>query len=138
MEQISSTTLLINCFFLFLAATLFFKTLALKKKKDHLLRQLTEKNTSIEQMRGEVKDLQGQRDKAVKFQDSLATAELTTQLQKPRISARTSPLDSLTPEKYRLVHTLTQKNMSIDEIGSFLAISSHEAQQLVTLSRLAR
>ena len=137
MEQISSTTLLISSFFLFFAATLF-KTFVLKKKKDHLLRQLTEKNSSIEQMRGELKDLQEQQDKAIKFQSSLAAAELTTQLQKPRVSARTSPLDSLTPEKYRLVHTLTQKNMSIDEIGSFLAISSHEAQQLVTLSRLAQ
>ncbi len=137
MEQITSITLLFSLCFLFFIATLF-KALTLKRKKDHLLQQLAEKNSSFEQMRSKLKDLQKQNGRAEMFQNSLAAAELTAQPQKPLLSAGKSLTDNLTPEKYRLVHTLTQKNMSIAEIGVFLAISSHEAKQLVTLSKLTQ
>ena len=137
MEHITSMTLLFSLFFLLFEAT-FFKALTLKRKKDSLLRQLIEKNSSFEQIKDQLKNLQEHCDRAKTFQRSLAAAELTAQLQKPRHSTTASSAESLTPEKYRLVHTLTQKNMSIDEISSFLAISSHEAQQLVTLSKLAQ
>ncbi len=137
MEHITSMTLLFSLFVLLFAAT-FFKALTLKRKKDSLVQQLIEKTSSFEQINDQLKNLQEQHDRAKTFQNSLAAAELTAQLQKPRFSATKSPAESLTPEKYRLVHTLTQKNMSIDEISSFLAISSHEAQQLVTLSKLAQ
>lgn len=137
MEHITSMTLLFSLFFLLFAAT-FFKALTLKRKKDSLLRQLVEKNSSFEQIKDQLKNLHEHYDRAKTFQSSLAAAELAAQLQKPRHSTTASPAGGLTPEKYRLVHTLTQKNMSIDEISSFLAISSHEAQQLVTLSKLAQ
>ncbi|OEU50597.1 MAG: hypothetical protein BA862_04630 [Desulfobulbaceae bacterium S3730MH12] len=137
MEHITSMTLLFSLFVLLFAAT-FFKALTLKRKKDSLVQQLIEKTSSFELIKDQLKNLQEQHDRAKTFQNSLAAAELTAQLQKPRLSATKSPAESLTPEKYRLVHTLTQKNMSIDEISSFLAISSHEAQQLVTLSKLAQ
>ena len=137
MEHMISMALLFSLFFLLFAAT-FFKALTLKRKKDSLLRQLTEKISSFEQIKDQLKNLQEQHDRAKTFQNNLAAAELTAQFQKPRLSAPSSPVKNLTPEKYRLIHTLTQKNMSIDEIGSFLTISSHEAQQLVTLSKLAQ
>ena len=43
-----------------------------------------------------------------------------------------------TPEKYRIVKLMTSKGMGCDEIAALLHISSEEARQLATLSRLAK
>ncbi len=137
MEPITSTTILFSLFFLFIVATLL-TTLALKKKKDLLMQKLMDANDFFDQIREELKELQEKHEKDKQFHKRLSVAELTTHLQKPRLSAQTSPVHTSTPEKYRLVYTLTRKNMHIDEIASFLSISIQEAQQLVTLSKLVQ
>jgi len=111
--------------------------LSLKRKKDFLQKQLTKTGNSFEQAKEDLQELQAKHDKILQFQNSLAAAELTTQLQRPRLSTQALAVDNQPPEKYRLVHSLAKKDMSIDEIASFLAISCHEAQQLVTLAKLA-
>lgn len=136
MSQPDPIILLAGSFFIVFFGFLL-TALSLKKKKDFLQKQLTETGNSLEQAKEELHELRKKHDKILQFQNSLAAAELTTQLQRPRLSAQTSATDNQPPEKYRLVHSLAKKNMSIDEIASFLAISCHEAQQLVTLAKLA-
>ncbi len=65
-------------------------------------------------------------------------AELTTNFQKPRLNGQNSAKSGSPPEKYRYLQSLAQKGMPADEIASVLAISTHEAQQLITLSKIAR
>jgi len=137
MSQITLITLLHGVFFLLFVAILY-KTVVLRRKKKILLQQLNETSSSLQKLKEELQNLQTENNRIKQFQDSLATAELTTRLQKPRLNVQSSHENNCPPEKYRLVRFLTEKKMSIDEIASFLSISHHEAQQLVTLSKLAR
>jgi len=135
MNPLTSATMLSCIFFLFFIAVLF-KAVTLKKQKDLFLYKLAEANGFFDEVREELKELHQKHDQKKQFKNNLTAAELTTQLQKPRLSAQTiTPTNSI-PEKYSFVHSLIEKNMNSDEIASILSISSHEAEQLVTLSKL--
>ncbi len=137
MKLISPTAVLFCLFFLFFVVTLV-KALVLKKQKDFFLLELTETKGSFDKMKEELKNLHEKQDKSEQFKNNLTAAQLTTQLQKPRLSAQTLRSASSIPEKYNFVHSLIQKNMGSEEIASILSISSHEAEQLVTLSKLGK
>lgn len=136
MNHLVPIILLSGSFFVFFCCFLL-TALSFKKKRDFLQKQLSETNNSFEKVKEELQNLQEKHSRTLQFKDSLATAKLTTRLQRPRLSTQNSAADNPPPDKYRLVHSLTEKNMSIDEIASFLTISCHEAQQLVTLAKLA-
>ena len=135
MKPFTPTAMLSCIFFLFFMATLI-KAVTLKKQKDLFLYKLAEANSFFDEVREELKDLHLEYDKTKQFKKSLTAAELTTQLQKPRLSAQTLSSTNSIPEKYSFVHSLIEKNMSSDEVASILSISCHEAEQLVTLSKL--
>jgi hypothetical protein len=42
------------------------------------------------------------------------------------------------PGKYSNIQSMIQQGMSIEKIAAVLAISTHEAQQLVNLSKIAQ
>ncbi len=109
----------------------------LKKENSLLSRQLTETTVSLELTRRQMEDLQEKNAKIIEFQDSLHLAELTTQLQRPRLNAQNidAPTESL--GKYSNIQSLTKKGMSAEQIASVLTISTHEAHQLINLSKLA-
>lgn len=111
--------------------------LLVKKENKLLSRQLTETTVSLEQVRKQLADLQEKHEKIKVFQNSLREAELTTKLQKPRLDSLNQGADSSAPDKYRYFQTLAQKDMSVEEIASILSISTHEAEQLISLSKLA-
>jgi len=111
--------------------------LLVKKENKLLSEQLTATTVCLEQVRKELTDLQEKHDKIKAFQNSLQVAELTTKFQKPRLDCMSTDTDSSTPDKYRTFQTLAKKDMSVEEIASALAISTHEAQQLVSLAKLA-
>jgi len=136
MELYNITHILFIILFLLLAATLF-KVVALSKSRHLLLQKLNDANDYVDRIREEYRVAEEETTTSNHFKKSLAVAELTTQLQKPRLSAEQSSSESLTPEKYRLVNTLVRKSMGFDEIASFLGISTHEAKQIITLSKLA-
>jgi DNA-binding NarL/FixJ family response regulator len=71
------------------------------------------------------------------FQESLNQAEITTKLQRSRLSSQEYNSQMSPPERYRYVHSLAASGMSSEEIASILSISIHEADQLVNLARLA-
>jgi len=137
MKPISPVTMLFGLFFLFFVVT-FIKAISLKKQKDLFFFKLTEANGFFDVVKEELKDLHKKHDQTKQFKTNLTVAKLTTQLQKTRLSAQTSSATNSFPERYSFVHSLIQKDMNSDEIASILSISSHEAEQLVTLSKLGR
>jgi hypothetical protein len=117
--------------------------IVLVKKENKLLsRQLTETTISLELTRKQFNELQEKHDKMYEFQNSLQVAELTTKLQKPRLNAQNHVLNmsvkNSPPGKYSNIQSMIQQGMSIEKIAAVLAISTHEAQQLVNLSKIAR
>ena len=137
MKLISPTAMVSGLFFLFFMATLI-KAISLKRQKEFFLFKLTETTDHLAELKKELKDVRKKHSKAEQFKESLTVAELTTQLQKPRLSAHASSATSSFPERYSFVHSLIQKKMSSDEIASILSISCHEAEQLVALSKLGK
>ena len=65
------------------------------------------------------------------FERDLNQAELKNRLQSPAPSGNT-------PDKYRHIASLAAQGMSVEQIAEVLNISLPEANQLVTLSRLAQ
>lgn len=106
-----------------------------------LANQLTRTTVTLEFSRKKFAELQQQHDEVKEFQKSINEAEITTRFQKPRLMAKqTEPQptqSSNAPEKYSYIRNLTEKGMSVKEIASLLSISTHEAQQLVALTRLS-
>ncbi len=113
------------------------KALSLKKEKELLLQQLTQTSNSYEQVKRELEKIREQHDRIARFQNSLSEAELTTRLQQSRLTSQLSPAKGSTPERYRFVHSLLGQGMSTEEIAGILSVSTHEAQQLVALAKLA-
>jgi len=109
-----------------------------KKENKLLARQLTETTVTLELTKRQIGELQEKYAKINEFQNSLQVAELTTKFQKPRLNARNFAADNSPVGKYSSVQSLAQQGLSIEEIASILAVSTHEAQQLVNLSKLAQ
>lgn len=131
-------------FYFFLLFLLLFigvaiKAFALKKENNLLAEQLTETTVSLERTRQNLAKLQEKHEKIIEFQNNLGEAERTTKLQKPPLSeihAPERPRNS--PERYSYIHSLAEKGLSVEEIASILTISTHEARQLVNLSKIAQ
>jgi len=126
------------CFLLlFIAATL--KAFALNKENHLLADQLTETTISLEKARQHLAKILAQHEQTSDFHNSLGRAKLSANLQQPQLASILSqerPRNS--PERYNYVHSLTEKGMSVEEIATILAISTHEAGQLVTLTKIAQ
>ena len=123
---------------IFLGLFLLLLIILQKKKNSFLAQQLTETTIVLEATRKKLERLQERHEQIVEFQNSLNVAELTTKFQKPRLDAQKAETDNFAPGKYSNVQSLTEKGMSADEIASALAISTHEAHQLVNLAKLAK
>ena len=125
-----------------LSVLLFAIVMLVKKENKLLAQQLTETTVSLERTRKQFNELQEKHDKIYEFQNSLQVAELTTKLQKPRLNAQNQSLNMAVnnspPGKYSNIQSMIQQGMSIEKIAAVLAISTHEAQQLVNLSKIAR
>lgn len=141
MEQMSFSLLLIVIPSAF-SVVLLVMIILIKKENKLLSQQLTETTVSLELTRKQFKELQEKHDTMFEFQNSLQVAELTTKLQKPRLNAQ-NPIHNMavnnSPQgKYSNIQSMIQQGMSIEKIAAILAISTHEAQQLVNLSKIAR
>ena len=84
----------------------------------------------------EIDELTQEKEEKQKFTDSLTSAKVTTKLQEPRLQIKNQGIPD-TPEKYRYLATMARSGMSIQEISKILDISCEEADQLVTLARIA-
>ena len=139
MELLTTTTnlYLLTCIPVLLCIAALLKTLSLKKQNKLLLEQLSEATLLNKLSEENFAELSEKHARLTEFQNSLNEAKLKTKLQKPRLNAQASE-DCFTPEKYSYVHSLTKKGLSAEEIGSILAMSPHEASQLVALSKIAQ
>ncbi|MDK9707964.1 MAG: hypothetical protein OEL83_13020 [Desulforhopalus sp.] len=131
-------------FYLFVVAMVLFlgavlKAFALKKENTLLAEQLTETSISLERTRQNFLRLQESHEKIGNFQNSMGEAELTTKLQKPRLAhIHTPEMSRNTPERYSYIHSLAEKGLSVEEIAQVLTISTHEANQVMTLAKIAQ
>lgn len=110
----------------------------LKKENKLLAGQLNETIISCELIKSKCFKLQEEHAGIQEFQNILSEAELITKFQQPRLQTQTANENVSVPDKYRFIRSLTEKNISTEEIASILAMSLHEVRQLVTLSRIAQ
>lgn len=83
-------------------------------------------------------DLQSRHHQTQFFAKSLQEAEITTNLQKPRLSLqKATQTKHNNKDKYQYIQTLSGSGMASEDIAKVLSISSNEAEQLVNLSKLA-
>jgi SOS response regulatory protein OraA/RecX len=123
--------------FLFLGTAL--KAFSLKKENKLLAEQLTDTTVSLERTRQNLSKLQEKHEIIAEFQNSLGEAEEKAKFQRPRYSELQSPeRPRNTPERYSYIHSLAEKGLSFEEIASILTISTHEARQLLVLSKIAK
>jgi len=71
------------------------------------------------------------------FSNTLKTASLTTELQRPRLQ-NLAKVDKQPPEKYKIMTKLASQGMDAEEIASILGISRMEAGQLLSLTNMAK
>lgn len=121
-----------------LCAVLLIMVVFVRKENRLLARQLTETTVSLDLTRKQLGELQARQAEIKVFQNNLQAAELTTKLQKPRLEAQNNAVAGTPPGKYSNIQFLADQGMSVEEIAAILAVSTHEAQQLVNLSRIAQ
>ena len=73
------------------------------------------------------------------FATDLSEAHITAKLLSPRLVAGShgAASSAKTPERYNYIDRMIERGMDPENIASLLLISLQEAEQLVTLSRLA-
>lgn len=98
---------------------------------------LQEADKTLADYQKKIHDLEERGKQIMEFQESLQQAEITTRLQKPRLTTQQLNSNANPPERYRYVRSLTASGMSSQEIASVLSISIHEADQLVALAKIA-
>ena len=117
------------------------KCVLVKKENSLLSEQLTQTTISLENNKKKLLELQKRHDEITEFQKTIREAELTTNLQKPRLLAAHEEAgyssSKNVPEKYSYIRSLTEKGMSVKEIATLLSISPYEANQLVTLTMIS-
>lgn len=117
--------------------TIFILIFVFRRKSHVLSTKLISTENELRKTETELCELKSRLESTIEFQKSLKDAEITTKLQKTRLSAQTVATSIKTPERYRYVKSLADSGMAAEEIAGVLSISPHEAAQLVTLSRLA-
>lgn len=103
-----------------------------KKELETALRSIDSKNSELEKLH-EIAD------RLANFKKNLSEAELSTKMQQSRLPYTQASDKSITiPDRYRYVHSLTEKGLSSSDIASVLSISTLEAEQLVALANLSQ
>ena len=113
------------------------KTWLVNRENALLTARLTKTERYLKQLESDWEALKNEQDRVKHFQNSLDEAELATRMQQPRMHAIEGGSQGNTPEKYRYIRSLHEKGMSAEEIASILKISSLEAEQLVSLAKIA-
>ncbi len=122
-----------------LVIVLLFFTNLQKRRVDVLQKKLDEMQKEYFSLLHKYEDLESSQKEFSTFSEALKDSELTTALQKPRLSAQqTTTQPQNTQDKYQYIQSLSGSGMAADEIANVLSISSHEAEQLIKLSNLAK
>lgn len=119
-------------------ATLGFSYHLLTTRNKQLALKMDDLQKEYYQLLNRYEEMEDKLDSAKSFNESLKSAEVTTNLQKPRLQVQSSTTTTKQPkDKYQYIQSLSGSGMAAEEIGNVLSISSHEAQQLMNLAKLA-
>ena len=106
--------------------------------KDKLLAEL-QTTLQARQKNGEDQETQSVAEQSSNiFDDNLRMAELTSKLQRPRLTMQQSGYSPVAPERYRYIQSMVEKGMNAEEIASMLSMSLQETTQIVTLIKIVR
>jgi len=114
------------------------KILLMARGRTALTRQLKESTRRLKELNSDYSALKTEHDQLREFQRSLEYAESAAASQPVKSLVQGRKGYGVMPEKYRYIRSLSEKGMDAREIASILAISRQEAEQLVTLSKIAR
>ncbi len=121
---------------LFTAALMYY--VSLNKRHKELNRKYDELRREFYTLEGKYTELNDKVAISASFSDSLKQAEVTTSLQAPRIrhhsSTKTADDKKL---RYQHLQSLSASGMAAAEIASILSISNHEAEQMLSLAKIA-
>ena len=120
-----------------LCALAVIRSVQVQRRNSSLAERLSEIACSLETVRHSYGELKERYDSGRQFQKNLDEAAVITRLQAPRLAIQARPEAQAAPERYRYVHRLAENGLDAEQVASVLAISSHEARQLVSLARLA-
>ncbi len=137
MVQIAySQILLVILVPLFVAALAYYYSLNKKHKELNL--KYEELRKAFYTLEGKYTELNDKIAMSATFSESLKQAAVTTSLQTPRMrhQAPVKPADSKT-QKYQHLQSLSASGMAAAEIASILSISNHEAEQMLSLAKIA-
>lgn len=122
---------------LLLCSLIFIRSIVLRKQARAQSDLLREQKIALQKYQEEL-SLQEQfviRDQ--QFKASLQQAEVTTELQKSRISFHQNRHKTKAPERYAYAQSMFRSGMQEEEIASALGMSCHEISQLRNLSAIA-
>ncbi len=108
-----------------------------------LLREKRAKTALLNQKQQKLSNLEARFSKLLsrymelkEFRNSMNEAEITTRLQTPRLAASPTAANPRLNEKYRLILTLSEKEMTVADIAEVLSLSVQEISQVLALSDL--
>ncbi len=133
----TTTTTILALLALGLCSLVTGRAIYLRRKTERQKKLLTEVNETLSGYKQKLLILEERERQHNAFQESLNQAEITTKLQRSRLSSQEYNSHMSPPERYKYVHSLAAGGMSSEEIASILSISIHEADQLVNLAKLA-
>ncbi len=118
-------------------ASLFY-SFSLHKRHSALRQKFDELRRSFYTLEGRYEQLNEKIIQSATFSESLKQAEVTTSLQTPRIQHHSSSRQTEDKkQKYKHLQSLSATGMAASEIASILSISSHEAEQMLSLAKIA-
>jgi hypothetical protein len=114
------------------------RSFVLRKRLTSQNELLQTANARIEALDVEVAQLKVVEKRFHDFSKDLTQAELSTEIQRFRHATAAGRSTGTPPERYQYIHSLNRKGIPSAEIASILAISPHEADQLVKLANLSQ
>lgn len=132
-----SYTIIVQCILILSLTGLILFAAGQRTKIKHLTAQLVKIRIYLEDADSDRLSIRQQYQENLQFQKKLDEAEITTRLQQPRLSAQHNKERIKPPERYQFVRSMANNGLDAEEIATILSISTHEAEQLVNLSKLA-
>ncbi len=102
----------------------------------HLQTGLQNAVTDNRRLQAACADYARQLEQTASFTADLNQAALAARFQ-PRLLDHGAIAERTAPERYRYAQRLSEEGMEADQLASLLALSRHEAEQLVRLSRIS-
>ncbi|MBU0960435.1 MAG: hypothetical protein KKD01_18395 [Proteobacteria bacterium] len=122
---------------LLLCSLLFARSIVLRRRAAAHSDLLYEQQIALQKYQEELSQIEQSVIREQYFKTSLQQAEVTTELQKSRISFHQDRQKLKVPERYAYVQSMFRSGMQTEDVALTLGMSCHEISQLRNLSALA-